>query len=118
MAKYKIWDRETDLVTPIGEVLTPEQVFARYPASSLADMKYIICDAPISMGVFMEFEATKEHYKHLGVPITDDMTDQEVLDAITEFEQTPPPDPGPTAEERIAASLEFQSMMMLPQEGE
>jgi hypothetical protein len=115
MPKYKIWDRETDLVTPIGEVLTPEQVFARYPASSLADMKYIICDAPISMGVFMEFEATKEHYKHLGVPITDDMTDQEVLDAISYWEENPP-EPEPTAEERIAAMLEFQSMMMLPDE--
>ncbi len=113
MAKYKIWDRETSLVTPIGEVLTPEQVFARYPASSLADMKYIICDAPISMGVFMEFEATKEHYKRLGAPITDDMTDQEVLDAISCWEENPP-EPAPTAEERIAAMLEFQSMMMLP----
>jgi hypothetical protein len=113
MAKYKIWDRETDLVTPIGEVLTPEQVFARYPASSLPNMKYIICDAPISMGVFMEFEATKEHYKSLGVPITDDMTDQEVLDAISDWEENPPA-PEPTAEERIAAMLEFQSMMMLP----
>lgn len=113
MAKYKIWDRETSLVTPIGEVLTPEQVFARYPASSLTDMKYIICDAPISMGVFMEFEATKEHYKRLGAPITDDMTDQEVLDAISYWEEHPPA-PEPTAEERIAAMLEFQSMMMLP----
>lgn len=113
MPRYKIWDRETDLVTPIGEVLTPEQVFARYPASSLADMKYIICDAPISMGVFMEFEATKEHYKRLGVPITDDMTDQEVLDAISCWEENPP-ESAPTAEERIAAMLEFQSMMMLP----
>lgn len=115
MARYKIWDRETDLVTPVGEVLTPEQVFARYPASSLPNMKYIICDAPISMGVFMEFEATKEYYKRLGVPITDDMTGQEVLDAISYWEENPPA-PEPTAEERIAAMLEFQSMMMLPDE--
>jgi len=113
MAKYKIWDKETSLVTPIGEVLTPEQVFARYPASSLADMKYVVCDAPISMAVFMEFEATKEHYKRLGVPITDEMADQEVLDAISAWEENPP-EPEPTAEERIAAMLEFQSMMMLP----
>ena len=113
MPKYKIWDRETSLVTPIGEVLTPGEVFARYPASGLANMKYIICDAPISMGVFMEFEATKEHYKRLGAPITDDMTDQEVLDAISYWEEHPP-EPAPTAEERIAAMLEFQSMMMLP----
>ena len=84
-----------------------------YPAASLPNTKYIICDAPISMGVFMEFEATKEHYKRLGVPITDDMTDQEVLDAISCWEENPP-EPAPTAEERIAAILEFQSMMMLP----
>lgn len=113
MPKYKIWDRKTDLVTPIGEVLTPEQVFERYPAAKLPNIKYIICDAPISMGVFMEFEATKEHYKRLGAPITDDMTDQEVLDAISAWEENPP-EPEPTAEERIAAMLEFQSMMMLP----
>lgn len=113
MAKYKIWDRETDLVTPIGEVLTPEQVFARHPASKLPNMKYIIYDAPISMGVFMEFEATKEHYKRLGVPITDDMTDQEVLDAISHWEENPP-EPESTAEERTAAMLEFMTMMMLP----
>ena len=113
MAKYKIWDRETDLVTPIGEVLTPEQVFARYPAPNLPNMKYIICDASISLAAFMEFEATNEHYKRLGVPITDDMTDQEVLDAISYWEEHPP-EPVPTAEERIAAMLEVQSMMMLP----
>src|SRR5690606_39863332 len=79
---------------------------ALFPYTTLF-RSYIICDAPISMGVFMEFEATKEHYKRLGVPITDDMTDQEVLDAISYWEENPP-EPEPTAEERIAAMLEFQ----------
>jgi len=111
--KYKIWDRQQTLITPIGEVLTPEQVIERYPAAGIEGMKYIICDAPISLGVFMEFEATKEHYKRLGVPITDTMTDQEVLDAISAWEENPPV-PAPTAEERIAAALEFQNIMMLP----
>ena len=111
--KYKIWDRQQTLITPIGEVLTPEQVIERYPAAGIEGMKYIICGAPISLGVFMEFEATKEHYKRLGVPITDTMSDQEVLDAISAWEENPPA-PEPTAEERIAAALEFQNLMMLP----
>ncbi len=111
--KYKIWNGTDNLVTPIGEVLTSEQVKAKYPASVVQGMKFIICDAPISMGVFMEFSQTKEHYKRLGVPITDEMTDQEVLDAISYWEENPPA-PEPSAEERIAASLEFQSMMMIP----
>lgn len=110
--KYKIWNGTDTLITPIGEVLTAAQVKAKYPASALAGMKYIICDAPISLGVFMEFEQTKAMYKQMGVPITDDMTDQQVLDAISYFEENPPA-PQPTPEERIAASLEFQSMMML-----
>ena len=110
--KYKIWNRTDNLITPIGEVLAPEQVISRYPAAGVAGIKFIICDSPISMGVFMEFTQTKEHYRKLGAPITDDMTDQETLDAITFFEENPPA-PEPTAEERIAAAMEFQSMMML-----
>lgn len=113
MAKYKIWNKQDPLVTPIGEVLTAEQVKAKYPASALPNMKYIICDAPISMGVFMEFEAAKAHYKALGVPITEEMTDQEVLDAISYWEENPPA-PKPTPEERMAAALEFQAMMLIP----
>ena len=111
--KYKIWNKQDNLITPIGEVLTPQQVFERYPAARIEGIKYIIADQPINMAVFMEFEATKEHYKRLGVPITDDMTDQEVLDAISYWEENPSA-PEPTAEERIAAALEFQNIMMLP----
>lgn len=111
--KYKIWDKQSNLITPIGEVLTPEQVFKRYPSSAIEGMKYIICDAPISMGVFMEFESAKNHYKALGVPITDNMTDQEVLDAISNWEENPPTPP-PSPEERIAAAIEFQNLLNMP----
>ena len=111
--KYKIWNKQDNLITPIGEVLTPQQVFEHYPATCIEGIKYIIADQPINMAVFMEFEATKEHYKSLGVPITDDMTDQEVLDAISYWEENPSA-LEPTAEERIAAALEFQNLMMLP----
>jgi hypothetical protein len=113
--KYKIWNGTDNLITPIGEVLTPQQVLQRYPAAGVAGMKFIIADQPISMAVFMEFEATKNAYKQQGVPITDDMTDQEVLDAISYWEEHPPV-PEPTAEERIAAALEFQNLTSMPNE--
>ena len=109
--KYKIWNKEDSLITPIGEVLTAEEVKNKYPASRVQGMKYIICDSPISLGVFMEFEQTKEAYKALGVEITDDMTDQEVLDAISYFEENPPA-PEPSAEERIAAAMEYQNLFI------
>ena len=111
--RYKIWDGKQTLITPIGGVLTPEQVLAQYPAAGVAGMKWVICDAPISLGVFMEFQGTKEHYRILGVPIADTMTDQEVLDAITVWEEAPRA-VVPSPEERMAAALEFQSVALLP----
>ena len=111
--RYKIWNKTDNLVTPTGKVLTPQQVIEKYPAAGVEGIKYIIADQPINMAVFMEFEATKAFYKQQGVPITDDMTDQEVLDAISEWEEHPPV-PEPTAEERIAAALEFQNLTSLP----
>lgn len=114
--KYKFWDKQEYLITPTGEVLTPQQVFQRYPASQLPNIKYVIADQDINMAVFMEFGMMKESYKRLGVPITDDMTDEEVLNAISQWEENPPM-PEPTAEERIAAALEFQNIMMLPDQG-
>lgn len=108
--KYKIWDGQETLVTPIGEVLTATQVKDRYPASALPNMKFIICDSPISLGVFMEFEQTIQMYKQMGVEINNAMTDQEVLDAISYFEENPPI-AEPTAEERIAAAMEYQNLM-------
>ena len=108
--KYKIWNKAETLITPIGEVLTKEQVFERYPMSALEGFKFVICDSPISLGVFMELEQTKQAYKGMGVPITDTMTDQEVLDAITYFEENPPI-PEPTADERIAAAMEYDNLM-------
>ena len=110
--KYKIWDKTNNLVTPIHEELTPSQVFERYPAAKLDNFKMVICDANISMGVFMEFDGFKTHCKSLGVTFTDTMTDQEVLDAITAFEENPP-EAEATAEERIAAALEFQNLNSL-----
>jgi len=110
--KYKIWNKEDRLITPVGEVLYPEQVFAKYPMSELEEFKFIICDAPISMGVFMEYEQTKQAYKNMGVQITEDMSEQEILDAISYFEENPPI-AEITAEERIASAMEFQNLMML-----
>ena len=111
--KYKIWDKTENLITPIGEVLTPQQVIKRYPAAGIEGMKYIVANQPISMAVFMEFESTKNTFKKYGAAITDGMTDQEVLDAISAWEERPQT-PRITAEERIAAALEFQNIMSLP----
>lgn len=114
--RYKLWNKTDNLITPIGEVLTPQDVIARYPMAGIDGMKFIIADQPINMAVFMEFESTKNAYKQQGAQITDDMTDEEVLEAIRVFEETPPVSSVPSPEERIASALEFQMITSLPDE--
>lgn len=111
--KYKIWDGKEELVTPIGEVLSPEKVIERYPAAGKPGMKFIIADQPVSLAVFMELQATKDFYRKQGAAITDGMTDAEALAAISDFEDNPPAAP-PAPEERTAAALEFQNILALP----
>lgn len=119
--KYKIWNKTDTLVSLAGEEFTAEQIFAKYAWAKKSLAKCIIADDIIELKVFMEFNQTKDFYKkqinsaiESGteglVVITDTMTDEEVLNAISVFEDTPIVTES-TAEERIAAQLEFQSMM-------
>ena len=108
--KYKIWNKTDNLITPIGEVLTPEEVIAKYPSAAIEGMKFIIADGAVGLAVWDEFTGIKNMYKDMGVPITDAMTDQEVLDAISYFQENPPI-PEPTADERIAAAMEYDNLM-------
>lgn len=110
--RYKIWNKQDTLYTPSGDAFTKDEIFAKYPLSQLPTVDFIICDAPINMGVFMEYSQTKETYKQMGANITDGMTQQQVLDAITAFENTPVVSE-PTAEERLAAAAEFDNLINL-----
>jgi hypothetical protein len=110
--KYKIWDKQSNLITPIGTVLTPQQIFEKYPAAAIKGFDYIICDAPISMGVFMQYDQTVDIYEEQGVEVAEKMTKQEKLDKIREFE-TRVPVHVPTAEERMAAAMEFQNLLAM-----
>lgn len=108
--KYKIWNGTDTIYTPDGTQHTPEEWKNQFGWLNIPGIKCIIADAPLNGAVCMEFEQTKTVYKSSGAKITDDMTDQQVLDAISEFEENPPITVA-SAEERIAAALEAQVMM-------
>lgn len=113
MARYQIWDKESDIYTPSGEKFTAEQWKTRYPWVRLTNAKMVITTGIINGGCAMELEATKEHYRRIGAEITDGMSDAEVLSAIEEFEDHPPVSSESSPEERIAAALEAQVMREL-----
>ena len=59
-----------------------------------------------------ELEQFKEYYKKQGATITDDMTDEQVLAAAEAWDDRTV-EQEVTAEERIAAALEFQNLNSL-----
>lgn len=115
MARYQIWDGKSDVYTPSGEKFTPAEWAAKYPWVNIPGAKMIITAGLINGGAAMEFNATRDAYKRMGVNITDGMTADEVLAAIEAFEDNPPSGE-PSVEERTAAALEFLAMNSLPDE--
>lgn len=116
MSKYVIWDRKSPIITPIGEVLSAEQWVARYPVAGLEHITPVCAGGEINGAFFGTLGQMKETYIKLGCDFSECATDQEVLDMIEACEDALNTYDGPTAEERIAAALEAQVMMSLPDE--
>lgn len=116
MARYQIWDKQSDVYTPSGEHFTAEEWENQYPWVKIPGAKMIVTTGIINGGTAMEFEQTKAIYKQNGAAITEDMTDEEVLAAIEDFEDNPPGANEPTVEERTASALEFLALNSLPDE--
>lgn len=122
MARYAIWDKTSDIYT-LGkdangksQWTADEYIREHAPWAANPKVKVIVGGGAINGTVFMEFDATVDFYKKQGAAITDGMTDEEMLAAIEDFEDNPPVSNKATAEERIAAALEYQVMASLPDE--
>ena len=89
---YKLWDKQEALITPIGEVLTAEEVFARYPYARNPNAKLIICDADITLGRADSLGDLCKYYTAQGMELPDGATPQQKLDAVEAWE-TRTPDP-------------------------
>lgn len=116
MAKYKIWNKQEDIFTPIGERLTPEEWLGRYNWAAIPNVKMIIGGGAINGTVALEFEATKEFYENnYGETWKGCETDQDILDRMEYWDNYIPEGTGEsTAEERIAAALEYLSALSSP----
>ena len=112
--KYQIWDKKSNIITPIGEVLTPAQWVTRYPMTGVEGIKTVIGGGVVNGTVCMEFTGFVDNYKKAGCDFANCETDQDILNAIEAFEDSINNQHVVTAEERIAAALEAQVMMSLP----
>lgn len=130
MKKYAIWNKQDPILTPIGEVLTPEQWIERYPIAGVPTVTVICAAGEINGGFFGTLGQMVDIYTAQGCVFTDDMTPEEKLAVIEDFEDTREAEEKAKAEEKaaaeaynnemsatslasIAAQLEYQNMMTL-----
>ena len=116
MARYQIWDKTSRVITPVGEVLTPEQWIKRYPMAGLDEIKFVIAGGTINGAFAGELTSMMDMYTRHGCVFAEGMTDEEILATIEAFEdaQAVADASAISAEERIAAALEYQVMASLP----
>lgn len=113
MAKrYAIWDKKTPIITPIYEVLTPEQWMERYPAAAIESVTVVCSAGEVNGGFFGTLSQMVAMYEAEGADFTEATTAEEKLEVIEAFEDyMNTPSDEPTAEERIAAAMEYQNAL-------
>lgn len=116
--RYVIWDKKTPIITPIGEVLSAEQWIARYPMAALDSITVLCAAGEINGGFFGTLGQMKQMYENEGADFSACTTDEEVLQAIEDFDDARDAAAAeaaaqPSSEERIAAALEAQNLMAM-----
>ena len=93
---------------PNGELATPEVIAAKYPAASMFTHIVETDEQGQVMFAFQNLAAMRSIYG-----IDPSLTEDEAVLAIQELLNMPEPEAGATAEERIAAALEYQNLLSM-----
>ena len=131
--RYAIWDKKTPVIVPTGNIFTPEQWIERYPVAGLESVTVICADGEINGGLFDTLGSMVQRFTAEGCDFSACTTDAEKLATIEAFEDARTIEARARAEEKaqteavnneltamslasIAASMEYQNMMTLPDE--
>ena len=109
MRILKIYDEKTRMY-PSGKVATKDTVYADYPAVKVFTHVIETDENDEVIYAINNLSALRTSYN-----IDKSLSEQEAVQAIQDIMNTPrePVEPEPTAEERIAASLEYQNLLAM-----
>lgn len=114
MARYAIWNKKDNVITPRGEVLSADEWKARYPVAALDSIIVVCAAGEINGGFFGTLGQMRQMWEQQGIDFSACTTNEEILAAIESAEDAAnTPSDEPTAEERIAAALEMQNLMAM-----
>ena len=120
--RYVIWDKVSDIYTPVGERLTADQWIARYGWIKAPSSVPVVAAGLINGALIDELSQMKNRYEQQGCVFTEKMSNQEILDTIEAFEAQRAAEAKaaaeeaantPSAEERLAAAVEFQNLLAM-----
>lgn len=117
LKRYAIWNKEDLIITPIGEVLSPEKWIERYPVAGVPTITVVCSAGEINGAFFGTLGQMVQMWEAQGYDFSSCTTDEEKLEMIEAIEdEINTPSTEPTTEERTAAALEFIAMSSLPDE--
>ena len=124
MKKYAIWNKKDNVLTPIGEVLTPEQWIERYPIAGVESITVICAAGEINGAFFGTLGSMVDMYEKQGADFSACTTDEEKLAVIEAFDDereqaqrdasanaVSNEELTATSLASIAASMEYQNML-------
>ena len=88
MKRYAIWNKKTDVVTPIGEVLKAEQWLNRYPWIAIETAVPVVAHGFFNGGFCGELSQMKAICEAQGAEFADGLTAEELLEAIEAWEDS------------------------------
>lgn len=107
LKRYAIWNKEDSIITPIGEVLSPEKWIERYPVAGVPTITVICAAGEINGAFFGTLGQMVNMWESQGYDFSSCTTDEEKLEMIEAIEdEINTPSTEPTTEERTAAALE------------
>ena len=108
MKKVIKYDGTKTFMYPNGAVATPEKVLQDFPA--VLTFTHIIetDEAEEVCFAVQNLSAMRGIYN-----IDKSLSEEEAIQAIQDILNTPPEEPEPSAEERIASALEYQNLMSM-----
>lgn len=118
--RYAIWDKKTQIICPSGEVFTPEEWMVKYPVAKLDKITVLCAPGEINGAFFGTLGQMTQIYESRGCEFSDCNTPQEIIDKMDAFDDAAEAaaieaeQNTITTEERIAAALEAQVMLSMP----
>jgi len=106
MIKIEKYDGSKTYMFPNGELATPERVKKDYPAVEAFTHIIETDEAGQVMFAIQNLAANKSQ---MGIDVS--VSDEEAIKQIEDIRNAPAPEPEVSAEERIAAALEFQNVL-------